>query len=179
LVKVADGKILRVWNVPSSGGGYLVSPSFAANGIHILAGRQDYYTTTKFGAITSVGTEWYSISNALPLYRQIGEYHRYVTAAGVSPNGIYYAVGSEDGTLYLARSPIYPWTIKATPAISGGGLTLNWSVDLAGFVLQSATTLVNGGDWQDSSLTPTEANGQKSVTVPPTGPRGFYRLRGP
>ena len=47
------------------------------------------------------------------------------------------------------------------------------------FVLQSATTLANGGDWQDSNLTPTEINGQKVVSVTPTGPRAFFRLRGP
>jgi hypothetical protein len=144
-----------------------------------MAGRLQSGSTAAFGANTSVVTEWYSSTNALPLYRQIGEYHGRVAAAAVSPNGLHYAVGSEDGTLFLARSPIYPWTIKATTATFGGGLTLSWSADLAGFVLQSATTLANGGDWQDSSLTSTVANGQKSVTVPPTGSRGFFRLRGP
>ncbi len=45
--------------------------------------------------------------------------------------------------------------------------------------LQSATTLANGGDWQDSLLSATDTNGQKVVPLTPTGARGFFRLRGP
>jgi len=44
---------------------------------------------------------------------------------------------------------------------------------------EPATTLANGGDWQDSLLSATETNGQKVVTITPTGARGFFRLRGP
>jgi len=69
--------------------------------------------------------------------------------------------------------------VITTISASIGTVTLSWPASATGFVLQSASTLANGGDWQDSSLTPTIANGQKSVTVPPNGPRGFFRLRGP
>jgi hypothetical protein len=62
---------------------------------------------------------------------------------------------------------------------NGNNIALSWPASATGFVLQSATTLANGGDWQDSSLTPTEANGQKIVTITPTEPRSFFRLRGP
>lgn len=46
-------------------------------------------------------------------------------------------------------------------------------------MLQSATTLANGGDWQDSLLSATEANGQQVVPLTPTGARGFFRLHQP
>ena len=47
------------------------------------------------------------------------------------------------------------------------------------FVLQSATTLTNGGDWQDSSLAPAIVGNQKIVTVDTSNTAGFFRLRGP
>ncbi len=56
---------------------------------------------------------------------------------------------------------------------------LSWPSSSSGFVLQSATTLANGGDWQDFPTPPTEVNGQKVVTIMPTGLSGFFRLRGP
>ncbi len=68
---------------------------------------------------------------------------------------------------------------SVSTSLSGNALSLTWPVYPTGFVLQSATTLANGGDWQDTNLTPTESNGQKVATVTPTGPRGFFRLRGP
>ncbi len=64
-------------------------------------------------------------------------------------------------------------------AHSGDTVQLSWPTNATGFVLQSATTLANGGDWQDSSLMPTETNGQEVATVTPTGPRAFFRLLGP
>ncbi len=62
---------------------------------------------------------------------------------------------------------------------TGSGLNLVWSTNAAGFVLQSATTLTNGGDWQDANLTPTEINGQNVITVDATNAAGFFRLRQP
>lgn len=49
----------------------------------------------------------------------------------------------------------------------------------SGIIIESATTLAGGGDWQDVTNAPTEINGQIIVTLTPTGPRGFFRLRGP
>ena len=60
---------------------------------------------------------------------------------------------------------------------SGQTLELSWPASAAGFVLESATTLVKGGDWQDSNLTPTDINGQKVNTVGTTNAAGFFRLR--
>ncbi len=62
---------------------------------------------------------------------------------------------------------------------TGPGLSLVWSTNLTGFVLQSATTLANGGDWQDSNLTPVESNGQNVMAVDATNAAGFFRLRQP
>ena len=59
------------------------------------------------------------------------------------------------------------------------GAEPHWPANATGFVLQSATTLANGGDWQDSLLSAMETNGQKGVTLTSTGARGFFRLRSP
>ena len=63
--------------------------------------------------------------------------------------------------------------------ISGATLNLSWPTNPNGFVLQSATTLSSGGNWQDSNLTPTIVGEQNVVTVNPTGSSGFFRLRKP
>jgi hypothetical protein len=62
---------------------------------------------------------------------------------------------------------------------SAANVILSWPTNATGFVLQSATTLANGGDWQDSSLIPTIVGDQKVVTLNPTVASGFFRLRGP
>ncbi len=66
-----------------------------------------------------------------------------------------------------------------TTSIQQGLLQLAWPTNSAGFVLQSATNLTNGGSWRSSSLTPTITNGQKVVSVYPTSPAAFFRLRKP
>jgi uncharacterized repeat protein (TIGR03803 family) len=62
---------------------------------------------------------------------------------------------------------------------SAPNVILSWPTNATGFVLQSATTLANGGDWQDTILSATETNGQKVVTLTPTGAHGFFRLNKP
>ncbi len=62
---------------------------------------------------------------------------------------------------------------------TGSGLSLVWPTNANAFVLQSATTLANDGDWQDANLTPTEINGQNVITVDATNAAGFFRLRQP
>ena len=44
---------------------------------------------------------------------------------------------------------------------------------------QPVTTLASGGDWQDSSLTPTVTGGQKVITTETTNITGFFRLHAP
>jgi hypothetical protein len=62
-------------------------------------------------------------------------------------------------------------------AVSGQNLVLSWPASYQGFMLQSGTTLVNGGDWQDSNLTPTVIGNQNVVNVGATNAAGFFRLR--
>jgi hypothetical protein len=62
---------------------------------------------------------------------------------------------------------------------NGSALSFAWSTNLTGSILQSATTLTNGGDWQDSSLIPIVTNGQNTVTMNPTSPAAFFRLHQP
>ena len=42
----------------------------------------------------------------------------------------------------------------------------------------TATTLTNGGDWQDSKLAQTMVGDRSVVTVRPFGPADFFRVRG-
>ena len=63
--------------------------------------------------------------------------------------------------------------------LSRGSLGLMWSTNATGYLLQSATTLANGGDWQDSGLTPTVSNGQNVIAIGTTNTAGFFRLRQP
>ena len=64
-------------------------------------------------------------------------------------------------------------------SLSASQLKLSWPTNATGFVLQSATTLANGGDWQDSGLTPSIVGNQNLVSVETTITAGFFRLRGP
>ena len=60
-----------------------------------------------------------------------------------------------------------------------GSLQLSWPTNVTSFVLQSATSLADGGDWQDFPTAPTEIDGQKVVTITGAGPGGFFRLHQP
>ena len=56
---------------------------------------------------------------------------------------------------------------------------VSWPTNASGFTLQSATTLANGGDWQDSSLISTIVGDQNVVSAGTTGSAGFFRLHKP
>ena len=58
-------------------------------------------------------------------------------------------------------------------------LNLTWPTNATGFVLESATTLANGGDWQNVPTPSIEINGQKVNTVGTTNAAAFFRLRKP
>ncbi len=45
--------------------------------------------------------------------------------------------------------------------------------------MEPTATMANGGDWRDFLTSPKQINGQKVVTITPTGLSGFLRLRGP
>jgi hypothetical protein len=64
-------------------------------------------------------------------------------------------------------------------SLSASQLKLSWPTNATSFILQSATTLANGGDWQDSSLKATVVGDQNMVTVDTTAPASFFRLHKP
>jgi hypothetical protein len=70
--------------------------------------------------------------------------------------------------------------LSGTPVLRtaalGQNLVLSWPASYQGFILQSATTLVNGGDWQDSNLIPTVTGDQNVVNVSATNATGFFRI---
>ncbi len=113
-----------------------------------------------------------------------------VSEAIVSPPSVSLALGV-DGLVVVAfptsGSPNTRVTTVAyreiPPVISaiqnGSGLSLVWSTNLTGYLLQSATTLANGGNWRDSNLTPVEINGQNVITMDATNAAQFFRLRQP
>jgi hypothetical protein len=68
-------------------------------------------------------------------------------------------------------------TLFLTTTTSGQKVTLSWSASYQGFVLKSATTVVNGGDWRDSDLTTTTVGDQNVVNLRTTNAAGFFRLR--
>ncbi len=81
--------------------------------------------------------------------------------------------------LALDNISIEPVNPQLTIVLSAPNVILSWPTNATGFVLQSATTLANGGDWQDSLLSATETNGQQVVPLTLTGARGFFRLHQP
>jgi hypothetical protein len=81
------------------------------------------------------------------------------------------------GEFWMVRKLAAPPRLAVDAA--NGSLQLAWPTNASGFILQSATRLANGGDWQDSNFTPTENNGQNVVSIEATNTTGFFRLRQP
>lgn len=86
------------------------------------------------------------------------------------------AINSGAAYLFTGLGPIIP-RLDLVPFTDS--ITLSWSTNSIGFVLQTATTLANGGDWQDSSLTSSIVGNQNVVSVDMTSSAGFFRLRKP
>jgi hypothetical protein len=82
--------------------------------------------------------------------------------------------GMGSGTVFSILVPP-----KLSVALSWQNILVTWPTNAVGFNLQSATTLANGGDWQDSATVPTQINGQNVVSMGITNPASFYRLRSP
>ena len=79
---------------------------------------------------------------------------------GTTANG---GVGNAGTVFRLAFGSTSPPQLNL--GLSGSSVILSWPANGVGFVLQSATTLANGGDWQDSNLTPTIVSVQNVVTL--------------
>lgn len=59
---------------------------------------------------------------------------------------------------------------------AGGGLTISWGADAAGFTLQSSAALGAGASWSVVGGTPNPITGAGSATVTPSGTARFYQL---
>lgn len=106
---------------------------------------------------------------------------QYIRSLATDSSGNVFALGTATDAVGAGH-----WVIRkmaGPPRFAAGRegemLRLSWPTNTTGFVLQSATTLTNGGNWRNTSLTPTITNGQKVVTVNPTAPAAFFRLRKP
>ena len=87
--------------------------------------------------------------------------------------------GGQGGAGTVFRLTIVPGLPQLALISSGPNLILSWPTNASDFVIQFATTLANGGDWQDSTAIPTQTNGQNVVTMLTSGSAGFFRLCGP
>jgi hypothetical protein len=87
------------------------------------------------------------------------------------PSGNVFVIGNQ---AIVRRLPGPP---RLSTSIQQGMLQLAWPTNIAGFTLQTATALSNGTSWQNSSLTPSVTDGQNVVTVNPTSPAAFFRLK--
>jgi len=94
-------------------------------------------------------------------------------------NGTLPASARYDSQFFVAEIAVKPSPPRLAITGSGSSLNLAWPSSVTNFVLQSATMLANGGDWQDSNLTPTETGSQHVVTVSAANRAAFFRLRGP
>jgi uncharacterized repeat protein (TIGR03803 family) len=79
---------------------------------------------------------------------------------------------SSKGTVFSLSLPLPQLTIT----ISGTNLALTWSVNAAGFVLQSTTNLVSSTGWNTNLPSPALVSGQNVVTNPISGAQMFFRL---
>ena len=95
--------------------------------------------------------------------------------------------GPQYKTLYMTGQPTVtslPVIVAGIPSVkklqssfSGSQLNLSWSAPSTGFVLQEAAQLGSSSAWSNRSGPFTTNNGFISVSVNPTNPAGFFRLR--
>jgi hypothetical protein len=89
------------------------------------------------------------------------------------------------GPITFTNGPGYEMFIAAVQFplprlnIAGGtnGLVLRWPTAPSGYVLQSATNLLDGNGWQDCPLPTVVLAGTNCVNVQPTNSLQFFRLR--
>jgi hypothetical protein len=181
-----DGAVIweKRYNGPAKGddAGYAVAMDNSGNavvtGVSFNVSNSDFYTA-KYAAADGAllwekryngpanGTEYPAMRRGLALGQ-----NGMVAIAGSSMG----TSGTNEFTTIVYRENLPPPSLSSS--FSGSALSLSWPTNATGFVLQSATTLANGGDWQDSSLTPAIVGNQTIVTVDATNTAGFFRLRG-
>ncbi len=179
-----DGTSFRtLYYTTSYTGAYLNSGGAYPEGSLVLSGNTLYGTallggSSGSGTVFAVNTDGTSFTTLRNFTAQSDGGFPY---AGVilSGNTLYGAASrggaSGDGTVFSLSLPLPQLTIVRSEA----NVILTWPASATGFVLQSANTLSNGGDWQDFPTPLIEINGQKVITVGMTNTAGFFRLRGP
>ena len=76
----------------------------------------------------------------------------------------------------LNQSYASPTLLSIT--LSRNHVALSWPVSGANYVLQTTTNLVSQASWVSVTNTPTAAGSLETVTLPVTGTRQFFRLKG-
>ena len=153
------------------------------------SGNTLYGTAVSLGGGGSAGTVFAVNTNGAG-FTNLHSFTDYIQSDGANPyadlilsgNTLYgttfEGTTNGNGTVFsLSLGPVI--RPQLTIIRSAANVILSWPTNATGFVLQSATMLANGGDWQDSLLSATETNGHKVVLLTPTGARGFFRLRSP
>lgn len=99
-------------------------------------------------------------------------------AGGRSPSPMSFG-GQAVSSRFLARINLAPFAAVLSTSTDGRNVRLSWPTNTPGFLLQSATTLSQGGDWTNASLIPQVIDKRNVVTIAPTGPAAFFRLQRP
>ena len=169
----------------------LVDPNNSSN---VYAGGGDYNFTVSLYKSTNGGGNWTLLGGGLRsgavnllaasssnLYSVVGNSLSYppgsTPALQISTNGgLNWSSLLVAGGLSFTALAIAP---PATPALaiasSGNNDNVSWPASFAGYVLQSTASL-NPANWKNVMLSPATNNGSVVMTVPVSGPQGFYRL---
>jgi hypothetical protein len=111
-----------------------------------------------------------------------------VAKCAVDPAGHCYLNGFYQGTNTFGANLLTPqetWNFFLAEVVSppelaivrsGANMILTWPTNVAGFTLQSTTSLASSAFWTTNSPTPVVVNGQNTVTNPISGIQKFYRL---
>lgn len=145
-------------NVPNTG---WASVAFSADGTKLIAVAQSGYIYTS----TNSGLNWTSNTPPGPFWQAVAssaDGDRLLLASTV--NGVY--------TSYSAPTP----QLNLTPSFTN--LVLSWIIPSTHFVLQQSSNLVS---WTDVTNAPVLnlTNLQNEVTLSPSNPSSFYRLKTP
>jgi autotransporter-associated beta strand protein len=151
----------------------------------LLAQSNDLVSVT--GTITNAGTGTVTVTNIGATALNVGDSFRIFsgavsngTALTVSGGGVNWvnnlAVNGSIQVLSIIAG--YPTNINYT--VSGGTLTLSWPATHLGWILQNQTNSLSVGirtNWFDMAGTASITS--TNITVVPTNPSVFYRLRSP
>jgi hypothetical protein len=67
--------------------------------------------------------------------------------------------------------------VRLSATLNSHTLTLAWDNPSSGYQLQSSSACSPSGAWTDMTNATVVVSGKKTVEVPMTGPRQFYRLK--